>query len=715
MIITSLFLVSQAEAGGTGSSGGTGGTSNNGQVGGWKAIASDSTIVNGSTQAYKDFYKKANAGSSLNNVGGKLETILASNKYVKGYGVKPGSSLLEDCKKSRYIWYYAKDNQGLSTWIGKNVHPSLDKMPLEASGSYTVLEKVWTQAGRDGLLGPGGIVIICSWAWETPEPVKEDLILTANSGKFLYDGSPKTVTGHSTRGVRTDKGHREVSALARSTRTDVGTQKVPFAVKAKVVDSAGKDVTKEYNVRYVYGDLTITDEKPPGDPETCKPTGSHTVKTFGKNTLTASGDFVGGANQSSRFNNAYTAKDGRPREGATRSSWLAWAAGWVPIGKNDLKTNTVDISQAADSIRKFGGVITSTSDYEYYSLTASFCQPQKRDAKIDEDGNVSWGPWYDVGPEIVASSPEGSFTGEKEYFTYQILGVNCNAEGVRALMASGKLNGATAISGGPMDRDGSVLIQTKTVGLTTSPYNHGLTKLGIGESCKTAFGQACTDVAISGNDSINNKPNDSINNKPESPKFLEQEPKDGEGKPDTDGLLKFFRDNKGRTVRANLWYVDLNTENFNSQTGKKAENSTFNLFEGTPEIAITDFIPNGGSKIAALNSEQTLRGEVTSFIAKSQWASDDGHPYKLGINWAYDTIATNHGPTDITGGPVGKTGVEAKPNVFEAYCIFENEGGRYAAEIPENPFHDKKPLKINWKKESSAKVLFNRAVSDKSQ
>lgn len=94
----------------------------------------------------------------------------------------------------------------------------------------------------------------------TNRTAKYEVFVQANSDEFVYDGDLKTVTGFETLTVTAENGlSYMVSGLqAEGSGTDANKYTVAVTGEYKVTDSAGRDVTEQFNVTAHPGTLKIT-------------------------------------------------------------------------------------------------------------------------------------------------------------------------------------------------------------------------------------------------------------------------------------------------------------------------------------------------------------------------------------------------------------------------------------------------------------------------
>ncbi len=93
---------------------------------------------------------------------------------------------------------------------------------------------------------------------DRPEGHEFEITVKANSGTFIYDGTEKTVSGFETLEFERNGVTFTVEGLiAEASATNLGTYPVEVTGKAVVKDSQGRDVTSQFIVNTVPGELTI--------------------------------------------------------------------------------------------------------------------------------------------------------------------------------------------------------------------------------------------------------------------------------------------------------------------------------------------------------------------------------------------------------------------------------------------------------------------------
>lgn len=715
--------------------GGTGGGVTGGGVGNWNHAYGPEWNGSGTTSAWKSFEK---AGRPKHDAWGRNEFEKAINKLGK-VGSFDGT-LVEACKKSQFIWYHGDD---FKVQIGTNVHPTEAQMPHSPLSSYGMQSKqilsTFMKIPNNGWGKRGGTVLICSWTVnKIPEPLTPVNFLS-NSGSWIYDGGTKTVSGYKMDKGKLKAGHSHRATASKSRRA-VGADRVPFSSAPKIY-SGSKDVSKEYKIDKDLGFITIL-PKAAGADKNCFVTTTDNATAITQNDVSiAKGYLPNGAPGLStakkiRYNGAHTALQRMPGEGATKAAWVNWKNGFVQGGK-DLKTEDFDLQEMgiADTLSKYGGVLNVTRVHHPWRADATFCQPKERDQykHVDKNGKetATWGPWYNVGPEKVKSS-KSTKQAVKNY-SYQILGVNCNLEGFNKVKSQ-----FNTVSSSLGDGSSGALLQTvekpgldhplgKSSHYTGKNVFYNADDVTWKNSCKDTFKTACVSDKLNG--SVGNNANENLQKNPlftevDKVKYKDNNPKFNGYPNETTGELNFFRDNKDREVRAEVWYPkDLRKVGFVTHPGDAAKRTTGKIFDEalkggtpTPEIGITTISPwsKKADKFTATGVEKEWGEHINRLNMKSQWASLEGKPYKVGLDWAYDSQVQNVGPSKVDGYVI-KSVTAPKSYNFEAHCSFKNAKGQYPANIPVQPYTTPGKIKADWKDSGQIESLFNRSVSDKSK
>ncbi len=85
---------------------------------------------------------------------------------------------------------------------------------------------------------------------------RKQIIATANSGSYVYNGTERTVEGYTVKGLL--EGDELIGITAIGKGTNVGTYDVVFTGEPRIIRGSEVDVTDEYDITFVNGKLTIT-------------------------------------------------------------------------------------------------------------------------------------------------------------------------------------------------------------------------------------------------------------------------------------------------------------------------------------------------------------------------------------------------------------------------------------------------------------------------
>lgn len=644
---------------------------------------------------------------------------------TKGLGFKnpDGSyeSLLTSCKRSRHIWWYGRTTDGyFNTTAGINTQYPPVGMNYDMKAkwdTFTSLPSSQTNWGRD----PGPI-IVCSGVFDGGEPAKKDASLTAGSGTYVYNGNTQVVT-HIASASGLLPGHSYHASSAYGARMYPGT--APVAVNFVKITEGSKDVTQsDYNKITTHnGLLTITPDKSPV--QDCVYTGSSSVTAVTLNKVNMKAGFTPSTSPgispmtSSRNTPADGLLNSRPNAGDLRSSFPSWSSQFKAGEDFITKSLYLGSNNVHEILGEHGGVLDILRTHEKTTVDADFCQPMKGETWVGEDGEQVT-VWVKDGPEIIQSI--GNKSGGDEKYSYQILGVNCNIEGFKQVLNSGIVEVNYALGEGTA----SGLLETKeSPGISFPLGRSGITGddkfYTDGPSCIDTFKEACVSDKLSStamNDADNNVQINPLYTEEDEGKYKNEDPV-GHGKPNEDKELVFFRDNVERQVRADVWYPNVtHVVDFETFHNRPATKTTARLFGGTPDINITTIkgLGTNGTLINQLNKDFVMnKSHENKFTMKSQWASDNGKPYELGIDWVYDVDVTQNTATVIDGYNILETGT--KTYTFDAHCQFKDEKGKYQAQMSRDPFvYPKlKAADFKWFDDHAVRALFTRSVSDKSQ
>lgn len=730
LLITPISDVEASRAGGgKGGDGRGGGTSAK-----WHFASGKPYSGSGTTAAWKTFSKT-------------VPDIDQAFRYKKLHpaGFSSRAELKRACQRSQYIWWFG-DNDRKKRWrqhIGNGMHPAKTRIPGYTHNFDTVaIINQYMTLHNHGWGKAEGTVVICS-AGVIPPDRGGSVEFTANSGTFLYNGKTHKVNGYKLTKGKLNSGHKiSVKPKASGSRRSVGSGSVTFKNNVRIVNSSGKNITSLYSVRYKPGTIKVV-PRLTGPGERCKTTSSETVYKNTQNQATISEGYApAGAKgkynvgSTAMYNNkAYQFTRSYPKGGGiggdTKAKWNNWKKQLNAI-PNDSTTNSISLQgNVADVLQKHGGVIDVTRTNYDTRFNVTFCQPQERSQYLDKNNTAKWTKWKNKGKERIQTITRKDKSRSKKY-SYQILGVNCNAKGLS--MVKSKYDTIDLSHG-----EAGGLVQTKPKAGLHFPLGKAGDGIGTNKdsfynpdgtdgwvsSCKEAFKDSCVSTKLS-----ESAKNDANNNLGSSPKFTHEDkdlykdnnPK-GHAQPSENGELNFFRDNVERTVRADVWYLDKMTKNgYVTNPDNLAKKTTARVFAGTPEAEITDIIPieidnTKGSKLLNSNRDMgkdiVIDNHMNKLGVKSKWASDSGKPYEIGLNWTYRAAVENVGPNRVDGHKViNATG--KKTFEFDAQCTFQNDNSKYPANIPNNPFlDDGSSIKPKWDGSGKIKTLFTRSVSDK--
>lgn len=777
VLILSIFTnVSSASASDIGS--GIGGNPTNPGVGSWYYTMDTSfdkykTYGPGATtQAWKNFVNYQ-IQPSVNRAKSESGMVSLIKGYVNGQGFKNPDGSYEElylsCMKSQYIWYYGDpgDNKRFLTQAGLNTVNPPTGMPMEMA---IIWDNYKTMPGTTWGQRPGP-VLVCSGAFDRPE-TPNTITLKANSGTFVYNGSWHTVDGwtHIGGDLKKDLGHR-IEARAIQSYLNVGQMPVMFSL-ARIVDGSGRDVSSQYIIKTIPGVIKVVPIGEETDLYRCVYSGSDSIS----NIITAnhlridpvpiSGTIssVVGSNGQIYIMNPTDADElmslsNMPSVNDSRSQWNSWKSRVTAVGNQrhiDIDLNDIfkGSSSFADLFSKYGGVLDVRINHSKEKASATFCQPQTRTSwqvpvyYSDGNGNTyyshsytAYSEWTNSGEEIIQTVTDPS-ADTPERSSYQILGVNCNAEGFinarNTVSARGELEASSLI-----EATGSGYMRTKRKALPSNQSQDHLSSnfilgyaSGISITANSAFytdGTTCKEnglcVVTPG---PNGSPNDSHNNtpaayQPSNALFAHMSdeyasltpsrfgfPGDKNTPALNDDEIVFFRDNEERTVRADVWRMRASNSGWITNESQAAVRTLARIFAGaTPEYEITTIKLEGDddSKKLAIGVNE-FDGSENKFVFKSQWASNEGKPYKLGENWVY-SIGAQRGKVNVISGTSVTTNTVT--DYIEVACQFKNESSAQNATVNKNPFINPhlSNSAIPWDESRSVKVLFSRGVSDK--
>ena len=689
---------------------------------------------------YKDlYYGRRNKAAFINTI----------NKL--GTGFKSGTTtetLYVSCSKSDYLWWYGEYgwNYMFTETRGSNKIPegNWQKMDGETRQAFNDY-KAWSKKNGNAW-EKGQVVLICSGAFMRPPAKPANITVTANSGKFKYDGKNKTVNGAKLTAGSLKAGHK-LEVTATRTAKNVGGYQVPVS-KVNILDGNKKNVNSEYNITTVSGTLVIYDN-PHGtldDPAyQCVQEKTDTASAYTLNTVRGSHGYtpVGAPAlktlESTLTTGAEALKSSAPKINGTEASWNTWKTKYQ--GASSTSTKDINLDGAGSNVSQvlgqYGGVYNVSRKLRKDTYTMKSCQPQKR-TKVKKTGTRTvdvvttspngktsktqkkvtytyeeWGKWSnDGGRKITSISPTTTY----ENSTYQILSVNCNIPGFNSVKDSITGETVRALS----DGRGAYL---KTANKSGTAFGDlGKPSHATGKSSFYTDGPSCSFTCV-----VDKQPatstSDAKNNRSEALdkfNFIEVLKDSQVGYPNNDGQLVFFRDNEDRGIRADVWYPKA-TGRQDITVEQKAKNTVAKVYNNpnpTPEIELTTIIPSTSKssidKITSINNEKKYPGEINKFNIKSQWASDANKPYRIGLNWIYQGTGNSRVPSKLNGTSIVEDKTKAHP--FDVICDFKNSGGSFVANSPKAPFvgtaHSIGKVSPKWDTNQAIRALFTRSVSD---
>ena len=657
-------------------------------------------------------------------------------------------TLVATCNRSQYVWWYGEAIGGPSYpkeyWytLGRNTH----KIPTKhwQTMSPNAKDSLKTYKAQSSNWTSGSVVLICSALHTPPPPVEVPITVRAKSGTFTYDGKNKTVSGYSITNGNLKSGHR-ISVSSSRTARNVGSYNVPVS-SVTMTDSNGKNVTSEYKITTREGTLRINPKSTPeGDDYRCitprTDTATATVQsvTTGSHGYTPNG--VGNLRTieavSTKASNGY--KSSVPSVNSSISTWNTWKRNFQ--GGSNSSTPEIDLESGGVSgmLSTHGGVYNVLKTLRRDTYTVEHCQPQTRELEDktrteysnevtkNPDGSTTttrvphtvryqeWSAWANSGERKLTKVSGPVRT--NEYRNYQILSVNCNLDGFNSVKNS---TGGDVIAIG--NGDGSAALKT--------PAKLGRTTGNLGKSGATSTSSFYTDgescdvftCTVTPNASVLN---DAKNNNGNTNLFGEVLEDGTVGETNEAGELVFFRDNEDRQVRADLWYpkatglADLDA-NFGSPAKdtfvKVYDDSTSGHVNPTPEIELTTIVPWNKPEsykigLVDIGGVKRYDDEINRFNIKSQWASEDGAPYQLGVNWEYKATGKNRIPTKVNGESIISNKDYDKD--FDIHCEFRNETNEYKANIPDRPYAEGglNASDTTWTPSNAIRTLFSRSAS----
>lgn len=663
------------------------------------------------------------------------------NELPNAQGFGEGDDLAAACKKSEFIWWYGSKNKWttkgktykpgyLFTQAGytHNLYKAGTPDTLESIESFEKYKK--SPHGQANWGKSPGVVIVCSATYEEP---KLPITLQANSGTFKYNGKKHTVSGW-TPVNGTEKnlkpGHRIV-ASASKTASNPGVYDVEFS-SINILDSSNKNVNNEYSkIDGLKGELIIWNEPPEsqeGSLWRCVNPKTESVTAYTKNRTSGSHVYSPGGRMKNDSKEVNTpagkhAAEGRtlPVYGDSISVWNNWKSTFVNGSRTNMTPElNLEGMGVSEILSRHGGVYEITKVLTKDTYTATHCQPQIREKEkkcgtfVNKNGSTSYGcwteltPWKDDGPRMIDST-SGQPKGERrkyEYSSYQLFAVNCNESGFNRVRNQ---VGGTVITNGK----GSGMLKTPA----RSGPNAGILGKGSHETARAWFyteGKSCQGVYNCTVERQVGANNDSDNNLNKNPLFTQEVEIDKHNKVNEDNQLVFFRDNNDRTVRADVWYVrNTGQSDLTSYPKDPAKQTYVKLYGGTPELAITTIHPLGMESEYFKPTDPGVKSwneHINKFNIRSQWASDEGKPYELGINWKYDAKWKNSVPGRVNGDNIISN--KDYSGSFDVYCEFKNTKGTYPANIPRTPHVNGRNNSPKWNAKQALRVIFSRAVTN---
>lgn len=339
----------------------------------------------------------------------KYKSVESFKKRVNQAGVDvtgPGNSLWENCKKSKYVFWYGSDHAWYDTNTKITYHQKSWYTQTDGSNNSSIPWKNMTKDSKKNLesykkwssnWNSGKIILICSFAYEKPTVKK--LIFKANSGTFKYDGSTKIVSGlHKESDLgQLDPKH---SYEAEATKKEIypGQYDVVFT-KLKIYDENKKDITQsgEYEIEIINGKLIILDDEPIDAPDIetteerewrCIDQEWDEASAYTRNTIDGYEAFgVSGAPTMRRMFRAKETRAGDfayrnpvPQEYESYRDWLYWKKEFTRYDPDALITEELDLEQGGVSkiLSKYGGVYNIEKELLEETYEVRHCQPQER-------------------------------------------------------------------------------------------------------------------------------------------------------------------------------------------------------------------------------------------------------------------------------------------------------------------------------------------------
>lgn len=550
---------------------------------------------------------------------------------------------------------------------------------------------------------------------------KKPVTVTIDSATKKYTGRKLTIDTWKRTAGGLVSGH-SLKVTTSGGGTNVGYYTIsPNTVK---VMRGATDLTTNYSITTITGKLTIYDQTTTIQTQTrCDTRPSESASADVRNTTSGSPQYVP---QGARFNSTSTSRwttagnyaNSNPiKTGDSLSKWRSWKSTF----ENGSSSTTPDISLESigvtSNLSQYGGVYNITGVTRRDTYKVDICQPQYRQRTVTTTTTPtgttttygSWSGWTNDGSAKV--NRVYSSTTANIYTYYQILLVNCNDngftdEGGKYIQGFNQIYNKFGIEKHSLGSTSSFMRTKNYTSLSQLPLGK------TGDTANSKFytdGTSCdifkctsTPLVSANNDANNNQSDPELFNEIDRGEYLKTNSR----------MLTFFRDNKERQVRADVWYPKtIDRVDVKIYSANPAHKTYVRAYKGTPEIGITTIKPWGTSmgKITRLNTTTTYNGSINRFEIKSQWASNEGKPYEIGVNWEYKARVLNKAPTTVNGTSIKNT--RSFESFFDVNCPFRNTTGEVKGSISETPFANGRSVPI-WNSDHAIRVLFSRAVSD---
>ena len=404
------------------------------------------------------------------------------------------------------------------------------------------------------------------------------------------------------------------------------------------------------------------------------------------------------------------------------NDWNTWKKG-AQAAINKGKSNPqINFNNNILEALKDGGIYTIMESGQTESFTAPFTQKQERTRQVYETVNKatgkvvkrrygSWSSWKNVGAKELQRVTRNPQPIPPRY--YQILTVKCNLDEYQAAL---KASGGSKLAVANGEAMGGIV--TKPISNPNNlPFgnpnhsNAALRKTAYDRfynqitSCEANFACHVEPQPGAANGSGNNLLS---SNGSASVRY--------DGKIERSNEFTFFRDNEGgddRTVMPNIWYAKSKGSHdmtIDSRGLAKRTKVSVNS-DGTPKLGIVTVNmknPNG-SQIGKIDSTRVINGHVAKLEFMSEWASEEGKPTKIHLDWVYEGGLSSRIPVSVNGAGVIKTTDSTAP-IFVG-CKMQNETSKpQKAEVTLTASDAYKQVSFSNSR-STISVLFNRAVS----